>query len=121
MALNEAFRTTDELSLPVPANVVPGAAVVVGGIRGIAETAYNPATGRATIKITPKSAWNLSVQAFSSLTASPQTGSAVAIGDSLYASGSPEVISKDSSGTLIGYALAVITSGQTAVITVLLV
>ena len=118
MALNEAFRTTDELQLPVLANVVAGAAVVVGGIHGIAETSYNPTTGRATVKVKPSSAWNMSVQAISSLTASPQTGSAVAIGDSLYASGSPEIISKDSGGTLIGYALETITSGTTQTIKV---
>ncbi len=118
MALNEGFRTSDELQLPVPPNTIAGAGVVVGGIHGIAETSYSSVTGRATVKVKPSSAFRIPVAAISNLSASPQTGSAIAVGDSIYASGSPETFSKDTGGTLFGYALEVATSGTTTTILV---
>lgn len=101
------------LHLTVGSTVVSGDPVVVGnGIRGVAQTSYNSADGKAVIDT--EGVYDLSVQAVDDA-----GNSAVAVGDRLYynASDSPK-LSKKKSGKFFGFALEAINTGLTATINV---
>lgn len=113
MATNKV-QDGDILRLTVASTVVSGDPVQVGGISGVALTSYSATDGKCEVEIC--GAYNLSVQAVNDA-----GNSAVAIGDRLYFGGSATPwLSKKKSRNFFGIALAEITSGTTATISVLI-
>jgi predicted RecA/RadA family phage recombinase len=101
------------LNLAVASTIVSGDPVVVGNaIRGVAQTSYDSASGKAVIDT--EGVFDLSVQAVDD-----DGNSAVAIGDRLfYAAADSPVLSKKKSGKFFGVALETVTTGTTATINV---
>lgn len=103
------------LHLTVGSTVVSGDPVIVGNaIRGVAQTSYSSADGKAVIDT--EGVYDLSVKAVDDA-----GNSAVVIGDRLYHDGTTTTLSKKKSGKFYGLALEAVGSGLTATINVKIV
>ena len=129
MSTNNIFINGDDLNIAVPTTVVSGDPLIVGQLAGVSKEAYttNPtAVPDGKVAVAFRGAAFLSVTAATVL--SPLTGSAVKVGDKLYADGGTFdsttnvtrgfTLDKNTGGVYFGNALDAITSGQTAVIRV---
>ena len=137
MAANKVGErgTPLQIAVPAAAAVKSGDFLLFGALACVANEndgdATRPSTGRISVDL--EGCFNLSVVAKTSL--SPSTGSAVNVGDKIYADGGTldattgvtygATLDKNSGGTLIGTAVsmtgatgALITSGNTATIAV---
>lgn len=129
------IESTETIAIACPSGTVEGDVVRNGSIVGVALVdRFN--SGFTTIKINRTFVLRKSVQALSTV-GSAGSASAVALGDKLYRDTASQVISKDSGGYFIGYALGVpetaaasggayasgtqITAGATATIDILFV
>jgi Uncharacterized conserved protein (DUF2190) len=104
MADNVIYEATVTVAVPVPSGTVSGDPVVIGGIKGVALTDRDT-DGNATVHIGPASVARISVLATAGDDDSPIVGSTVSLGDALYKNASSTLVSKDTGGGLLGYAL----------------
>src|SRR5215207_1996208 len=112
MALNKVCESSKQLRVAVASTVDSGQCVIVGQMAGVALTDYSSADGKATIDFG-------GVYEFSVKGVNNAGNVAVAVGDPLFfVSGDTPEISKKSSGTFVGYALATVGSNATATIAV---
>lgn len=123
---NLVYDHCNELFVAVPSGTVSGDPVADGvGIVGVA-LIDRDANGNASIKTRPITVVRLSVFASTDDASAGAGASAVARGDLIYKATATEVVSKDTGGTLFGYALGTrdangayadgtqVTSGETA-------
>lgn len=118
MATNIRFTNPGTLVLPVGDGVVSGDLVVVGGIVGVALTDENDGgnvDNSATVLVAPAP-----VAEFPVVGADGAGNAAIAVGDPVYQDGA-QINADVTNGTLIGHALAAVSSGATTTIAVRLV
>jgi predicted RecA/RadA family phage recombinase len=101
MATNIVFEPTDSLSLPVPADTLSGAPVMVGALPGVTLTAEgeggNP-SGFATVSL-------------SRVASIPVTGAVATVGLAIYITSGGVLTATSTDNTLWGYSVATKGSG----------